>query len=87
MADSCLLLDKSKGFGFVEFEEAEDAKHAIDNLHKTEFFGRVLAVNYAKPDAMNKNTAGMCYILEICFEEFKCAVSVGERGVCRQGRA
>jgi len=49
--------DKRRGFGFVEFEEAEDAFHALENLHKGEFFGRVLAVSIAKPDAYAKNKA------------------------------
>eukprot|EP00210_Caulerpa_lentillifera_P001251 g1207.t1 len=40
---------KHRGFGFVEFEDSEDAGAAIDNMHNAEFFGRVLRVNYAQP--------------------------------------
>lgn len=40
---------KHRGFGFVEFEDSEDAGAAIDNMHNSEFFGRVLRVNYAQP--------------------------------------
>eukprot|EP00937_MAST-01D_sp_MAST-1D-sp2_P007511 g7511.t1 len=40
---------KARGFGFVEFEEAEDAAAAIDNMHESELLGRVLRVNLAKP--------------------------------------
>ncbi|KAF6266253.1 hypothetical protein COO60DRAFT_444001 [Scenedesmus sp. NREL 46B-D3] len=38
-----------RGFGFVEFEEKEDAAAAIDNMHNSEIYGRVLKVNYAQP--------------------------------------
>lgn len=31
----------------MEFENAEDAKNAIDNMHLTEFFGLVIRCNLA----------------------------------------
>ncbi|GAX78054.1 hypothetical protein CEUSTIGMA_g5496.t1 [Chlamydomonas eustigma] len=40
---------KHRGFGFVEYEEKDDAAAAIDNMHNAELFGRVLKVNYAQP--------------------------------------
>lgn len=40
----------SKGFGFVEMADA-DAQNAIDNLNGTEFKGRSLTVNQARPKA------------------------------------
>lgn len=40
---------KHRGFGFVEYEEKEDAAAAIDNMHNAELFGRVLKVNFAQP--------------------------------------
>jgi RNA recognition motif-containing protein len=40
---------KNRGFGFVEYEEKEDAAAAIDNMHNSELNGRVLKVNYAQP--------------------------------------
>eukprot|EP00899_Mesostigma_viride_P016096 jgi/Mesvir1/24488/Mv21843-RA.1 len=40
---------KHRGFGFVEFVEAEDAAAAMDNMHNAELFGRVLKVNLAQP--------------------------------------
>ncbi|TYZ59536.1 hypothetical protein PybrP1_003454 [[Pythium] brassicae (nom. inval.)] len=40
----------SKGFGFVEFEDAADALEALDNMDESELFGRTLRVNIAKPD-------------------------------------
>lgn len=41
----------SKGFGFVEFENAEDAHEAVVGLHEKEFHGRRLNVSEAKAQA------------------------------------
>ena len=41
--------DRHRGFGFVEFELAEDAKSAIDNMHMAELYGKVIKCNLAKP--------------------------------------
>ncbi|KAM5351982.1 hypothetical protein ACJ41O_004705 [Fusarium nematophilum] len=38
-----------RGFAYVEYEEAADAKEAIDNMDQSEFFGKVLRVSQAKP--------------------------------------
>jgi RNA recognition motif-containing protein len=38
----------SKGFGFIEMSDT-DAQAAIDNLNGTEFKGRSLTVNQARP--------------------------------------
>lgn len=38
-----------RGFGYIEFELAGDAKEAIDNMDQSEFFGRVIKVAAAKP--------------------------------------
>ena len=40
--------DPHRGFGYVEFETATDAKEAIDNMDQSELFGRVIKVNIAK---------------------------------------
>lgn len=40
---------KSKGFGFVEMSNHEDAKKAIEKLNGTEFMGRNIIVSEAKP--------------------------------------
>jgi len=40
---------RSKGFGFVEMANSEQAKSAIDKLNGTELDGRSLTVNEAKP--------------------------------------
>lgn len=46
---------QSKGFGFVEFSDAEQAKAAL-SLNGTDFGGRTLTVNEARP--RNEGTAG-----------------------------
>ncbi|KAJ3186750.1 hypothetical protein HDU85_007570 [Gaertneriomyces sp. JEL0708] len=38
-----------RGFGFVQFEEPEDAQAAIENMHLSELYGRVIKVNLARP--------------------------------------
>ncbi len=40
---------RSKGFGFVEMGNAEEAKAAITELHEKELDGRRLNVNEARP--------------------------------------
>lgn len=40
---------RSKGFGFVEFENDDEAKAAIDAVNGQEFGGRALVVNEARP--------------------------------------
>ncbi|MBK7882603.1 MAG: RNA-binding protein [Chitinophagaceae bacterium] len=40
---------RSKGFGFVEMEDAEAAKTAISSLNETEVMGRKLIVNESQP--------------------------------------
>lgn len=37
-----------RGFGYVEFETAQDAREAMDNMDQSELFGRVIKVNPAK---------------------------------------
>ncbi|EEQ34776.1 nucleic acid-binding protein [Microsporum canis CBS 113480] len=40
----------SRGFGYVKFENIEEAKKAVNDMHLSEFEGRKLSVNYAQMD-------------------------------------
>lgn len=40
---------RSKGFGFVEFENEEEGKAAEKALHNSELGGRTITVNQARP--------------------------------------
>lgn len=40
---------RSKGFGFVEMNDANDARKAMEELSEKEFDGRRLTVNEARP--------------------------------------
>ncbi len=40
---------RSKGFGFVEMGSPKEAQAAITSLHDSQFSGRALTVNEAKP--------------------------------------
>ena len=48
---------RSKGFGFVEFSDDEQAKQAL-SLNGTDFGGRSLTVNEARPRAENGGGGG-----------------------------
>ena len=41
--------DRSKGFGFVEMDDANEGQKAIDALNEKELGGRTLRVNAARP--------------------------------------
>ena len=40
---------RSRGFGFVEMSSQSEAQKAIEALNGTEFYGRTLTVNEARP--------------------------------------
>ncbi len=44
---------KSKGFGFVEMSNDEEAQNAIDALNETEFHDRTIVVKEARPKEEN----------------------------------
>ncbi|XP_046397117.1 peptidyl-prolyl cis-trans isomerase [Ischnura elegans] len=46
-----------RGFAFVEFESAEDAAAAIDNMNDSELFGRTIRVNLAKPQKIKEGSS------------------------------
>lgn len=46
---------KSKGFGFIEMQKAEDAQRAIEVLHDQPFMGRKLVVSEAKDKTPREN--------------------------------
>ena len=45
-----------KGFGFVEFEDADDAAEALDNMDGSELHGKTLHVSLAQPSQMSNAT-------------------------------
>lgn len=53
VVSSVIIIDKfsnrSKGFGFVELETAEEAQAAVDALHESDLDGRKLTVDHARP--------------------------------------
>lgn len=53
LASATVITDRmsgrSKGFGFVEFENDEDAAKAIETFNGQEYEGRKLVVNEARP--------------------------------------
>ncbi|TGL58771.1 RNA recognition motif domain-containing protein [Leptospira sarikeiensis] len=45
---------EGKGFGFVEMASEEQAENAKNSLNGTEFKGRTLNIDIAKPQTFNK---------------------------------
>lgn len=67
--------DPHRGFGYVEFEQAEDAKEAMDNMDQSELFGRVIKVAPAKPqkdstEGLGSKTAVWQQVCSIFFHIF-----------------
>jgi RNA recognition motif-containing protein len=44
---------KSRGFGFVEMKDDEEAKKAIQGLNGADFMGKLIVVNEARPRTDN----------------------------------
>ncbi|MGI6278738.1 MAG: RNA recognition motif domain-containing protein [Patescibacteria group bacterium] len=53
VVDSVVITDRatgrSKGFGFVEFADEDQAKKALEMFNGKDFDGRTIKVDYAKP--------------------------------------
>lgn len=45
---------KHRGFGFVEYEDAEDAEEAVFNMDGGELLGRTLKVSLAQANQLHK---------------------------------
>lgn len=48
--------NRSKGFGFVEMSNSAEAQEAIDQLNGSDFAGRAMTVNEARPMEPRTNT-------------------------------
>lgn len=46
---------RSRGFGFVEMDNEEEARRAIEQLNEAEYDGRTLSVDVAKPRTERNN--------------------------------
>jgi len=59
ITEAVVIMDRetqrSKGFGFVTFKNAEDAKAALD-MNEKEVDGRTLVVNVARPREERSNS-------------------------------
>lgn len=38
----------ARNFALIEYEDHEDGEHAIFNMNDSEFFGKIIAVHWAK---------------------------------------
>ena len=51
-------IGKYRGFGFVEYDDADDAAEAIFNMDGADLMGRTLKVSMAQPNQLNKLAKG-----------------------------
>jgi RNA recognition motif-containing protein len=62
VVSATLIIDqasgRSKGFGFVEMAQDEDAAKAIATLNGTSFMDRTITVNEAKPKTERSGSGG-----------------------------
>ncbi len=49
------MTERSKGFGFVELSNDAEIQKAIDSLNDTEFEGRTIKINKARPKTDRPN--------------------------------
>nr|XP_022917418.1 peptidyl-prolyl cis-trans isomerase E [Onthophagus taurus] len=78
--------EKHRGFAFIEFENAEDAAAAIDNMNDSELFGRTIRVNLAKPQRIKEGSTRPVWsedtwLQQHAGETIKRTVGDGEEGV------
>lgn len=61
-----------RGFGYVEFEDPDDVKDAIDNMDQSELFGKVIKVSAAKaPKNVNEGLGSKTALWEqVGFDTF-----------------
>jgi RNA recognition motif-containing protein len=52
---------RSRGFGFVEMPNDAEAQTAIDKLNETEFEGKTIVVNVARPKTERSDRSGGGY--------------------------
>lgn len=50
--------NRSRGFGFVEMADADQAQQAVENLDQKDFMGRSLKVNLARPREPRRGYGG-----------------------------
>lgn len=65
LRDVVVVMDRetqrSRGFGFVEFESAEDARRAVSAMNGEELGGRALKVNVAEKKREDRRDRGDRY--------------------------
>mmetsp|Transcript_19286 Transcript_19286/g.74058 ORF Transcript_19286/g.74058 Transcript_19286/m.74058 type:complete len:124 (+) Transcript_19286:41-412(+) len=72
---------EAKGFGFVEFEEPDDAAAALDNMHLSELEGRVIKCSIAKPQSAKRRTRAIWEEDEVALEgEAEPSAAAGAEG-------
>lgn len=61
---------KHRGFAFLEYELAEDAADAMDNMNESELFGRTIRVNLSKPQKSRENSSRAIWADDAWLEKY-----------------
>lgn len=77
--------ESHKGFAYVEFDDATDAKEAIDNMDQAEFFGRTIRASQAKApksaqEGLGSKTAVWEQVISISFTFILALTNVLQEG-------
>jgi len=71
---------KHRGFAFIEFESAEDAADAIDNMDDSELYGKTIRVNIAKPMKIKEGSSRPVWADDMWLQKYAGAtLSSGEK--------
>ncbi|XP_011304380.1 peptidyl-prolyl cis-trans isomerase E [Fopius arisanus] len=73
--------EKHRGFAFIEFELAEDALAAIDNMNDSELFGRTIRVNIAKPQRIKEGSSKPVWADDMWLQEHAGETLSNDEGV------
>jgi len=78
---------KHRGFAFVEFESAEDAAAAIDNMNEAELYGRTIRVNLAKPQKLRNTGSKAVWDSDDWLQEHAGETVAGEKAAGEETQA
>ncbi|KAJ1918644.1 hypothetical protein IWQ60_007453 [Tieghemiomyces parasiticus] len=72
--------NQHRGFGFVEFEDPDDALAAVDNMHFGELYGQVIKVNLARPMRLKEGSSRAIWSEDAWLQKYAVAGAEGGPG-------
>jgi len=71
--------EEHRGFGFIEYEEKDDAAEAVDNMNDSEMYGRTIRVTIARPQQIKEGWGRAIWTDDAWLKKYA-AGQVGENG-------